>query len=181
MHVAFPMQALRTKLSHVDKDGRKGRGPGEATVIAVIKFAPRFAHCAMRPYRGIRSTAVCSKITNEQRSLPHCPRAHGVASARRISRHYAAHWRRVLGHRACGPQEWPDLHQACIAQAESPGGLAGAGRAQPVRDRMDAHRGGHRSAGGAEDARRRPRNRHVRNGIPRRGSLPRMENAVARR
>ncbi len=29
MDVAFPMQALRTKLSHIDKDGRKGRGPGE--------------------------------------------------------------------------------------------------------------------------------------------------------
>ena len=58
------MQAARTKVSHVDTVGRKRRrGAREASVMAVIKFASRFAHPVMRQYRGIRLSAVRSKIT----------------------------------------------------------------------------------------------------------------------
>src|SRR5258708_24335145 len=92
---------------------------GKAGVMAVIEFASRFAHSAMRRYRGIRMECGVFPQNNEQRSLPHCAAAHWAASARRIARPYAAHRRRVLGHRARGPRERTDLHQARIAQTES--------------------------------------------------------------
>ena len=41
-------------------------------------------------------------------------------------------------HRARGSRMWPDLPQARAAPAESRGGLAGAGRTQSLRGRMDA-------------------------------------------
>ena len=66
----------------------------------------------------------------------------------------------------------PDLHEARPAEAQSGSRLAGAGRTQPIRDRMDAGRGGRRSRCGAAGPRRRPRNRHVRHGIPRSRRYP---------
>ena len=50
----------------------------------------------------------------------------------------AAHRRRVLGHRARRSAGRADLPQARVAQAQSAGRLAGAGRAQSLGSRMDA-------------------------------------------